>query len=103
MFSTQWVREAGRFISSEIHRRPELWDKHHAKPEVVISVIGLVVVPIRGTAILGAVAIIAAAQHAVVARFQPTSLFFADICRNSRASAKRVKATSGCTWSAYRA
>ena len=60
------IRQA-RFSFSSRQRR-ELWDKHHAKPEVVISVIGLVVVPIRGTAILGAVAIIAAAQHAAVAR-----------------------------------
>lgn len=66
--------DAGRFTSSEIHRRPELWDKDHAEPDIVVSIVGIVVVPVRRTAVLSVVVPAAAAQHAVIARFEPASI-----------------------------
>lgn len=66
--------EAGRFTSSEIHRCPELWDKDHAEPDIVVRIVGIVVVPVRGAAVLSVVVPAAAAQDAVIARFEPASI-----------------------------
>lgn len=77
------------FIGRLVAQGDELRDNRDAEPDVVVRVVGIVVVAIRGAAILSVVVPVAAAKHAVGA-FWPASIRSVIARRSARASLPRL-------------